>query len=212
MKKSIARIVAREKGERVYTPETPCARGHTLRRTSDGTCPECRLIAERARNAANRETYNARKKRERQEHLPELAAKMRTRRAQEPAEIKRVRLERAKVKQREWRAKNPQHAGARAAKRVYKQNNVGKVNADTAKRRTAKMQRTPAWLTPDDLWMIEQAYEIAALRTKVLGVQFHVDHVLPLQGQYVSGLHVPTNLQVIPWRDNVAKANKYLPA
>ena len=212
MKKSVARIVAREKGDLVYTPEAPCARGHTLRRTSDGTCTECRLIAERARTAANRETYNARKKRERQAHLPELAAKMRTRRAQEPAEIKLGRLERAKVKQREWRAKNPHHAGAQAAKRVYKQNNTGKVNADTAKRRTAKMQRTPAWLTPDDFWMIEQAYEIAALRTKALGVQFHVDHVLPLQGQYVSGLHVPTNLQVMPWRDNVSKANKYLPA
>lgn len=212
MKRSIARTVAREKGELVYIPEAPCARGHTLRRTSDGTCTECRLITERARTVANRETYNARKKRERQGHLPELAAKMRTRRAQESAEIKRVRLERAKVKQREWRAKNPQHAGAQAAKRVYKQNNVGKVNADTAKRRTAKMQRTPAWLTADDFWILEQAYELAALRTKLLGVQFHVDHILPLQGKYVSGLHVPTNVQVIPWRDNVSKANKYLPA
>lgn len=35
---------------------------------------------------------------------------------------------------------------------------------------------------------------------------------LPLQGKNVSGLHVPYNLQVIPWIQNVSKANKYLPA
>lgn len=212
MKKSLARIAAREKGEPFYVPEAPCARGHLLRRTSDGNCKECKRIAERARTESTREAYNARKKRERQERLPELAAKMRVRRAQESLEARKLRLERAKIKQRKWRANNPNHAGAKNSKKAYKKSNIGKVNADTAKRRTAKMQRTPGWLTPDDLWMIEQAYELAALRTKMLGVCFHVDHVLPLQGQYVSGLHVPANLQVLPWYENVSKANKYLPA
>ena len=71
------------------------------------------------------------------------------------------------------------------------------------------MHRTPAWLTVDDLWLIEQAYELAALRTKLFGFSWHVDHILPLQGKQVSGLHVPTNLQVIPWVDNVRKANRF---
>ena len=50
---------------------------------------------------------------------------------------------------------------------------------------------------------------VAALRTKTLGIQFHVDHVLPLRGKKVSGLHVPMNLRVIPAIENMRKTNKF---
>jgi hypothetical protein len=78
-----------------------------------------------------------------------------------------------------------------------------------AKHRAIKAQRTPVWLDEDDYWMIEQAYELAALRTKVFGFSWHVDHVIPLHGKLVSGLHVPINLQVIPGLQNIAKNNKF---
>jgi len=68
--------------------------------------------------------------------------------------------------------------------------------------------RYPKWLTADDRWMIEQTYELAALRTKMFGFSWHVDHIVPLQGKTVSGLHVPTNLQVIPAIDNIQKGNR----
>lgn len=77
------------------------------------------------------------------------------------------------------------------------------------KRKIDQIRRTPAWLTEDDKWLMEQAYELAALRTKMLGVVFHVDHIIPLRGKTVSGLHVPTNLQVITWIDNQRKTNTY---
>ena len=76
------------------------------------------------------------------------------------------------------------------------------------RRRLAKTCRTPAWLTEDDHWMIEQAYELAALRSKMFGVAFEVDHVVPLQGKLVSGLHVPANVQGIPARMNRQKYNR----
>lgn len=96
-------------------------------------------------------------------------------------------------------------------KRRYKQTQVGRANsrANDAKRRAAKLQRTPAWLSADDHWMLEQAYELAALRAKMFGFPWHVDHIYPLQGKKVSGLHTPNNVQVIPWLDNVRKANKF---
>lgn len=212
MKKSMARVLAAECGEMFYVPETPCARGHLHRRTSDGTCVECKQIAERVRVENNREAYNARKRQERSKHLPVLAEKMRKIRASEAPEKRAQRLANAKEKQRVWRANNPQHEGIKASKKLYKQRNAPKVLASTIKRRASKLQRTPAWLTQEDLWMIEQAYEIAKVRTKLFGFAWHVDHVIPLQGKEVSGLHVPNNLQVIPWRDNVVKANKHLPA
>ena len=91
----------------------------------------------------------------------------------------------------------------------YKKRHAGKVNAQNALRAKKKLCRTPRWLTADDLWIIEQAYDLAKQRTELFGFSWHVDHVIPLQGKKVSGLHVPTNLQVIPAVENLRKLNKY---
>lgn len=94
------------------------------------------------------------------------------------------------------------------SKRMYQQNNRGKVNAITYKRRAGKIQRTPKWLTPVDLFEIECAYTYCAALRKV-GLEYEVDHVIPLQGKKASGLHVPANLVVIPKLDNRRKHNKF---
>ncbi len=96
-----------------------------------------------------------------------------------------------------------------AAIKAYRKANLDKHAAKQTKRRAARLSRTPAWLTADDHWLIEQAYELAALRTKMFGFYWEVDHVLPLQGKTVSGLHVPTNLQVISATLNRQKNNQY---
>lgn len=106
-----------------------------------------------------------------------------------------------------FRLANKQLIAERKAK--YAKQNRAQINAATAKRKAAKIQRTPLWLTNDDFWMIEQAYDIASIRTKMLGFCWHVDHIIPLQGKKVSGLHVPTNLQVIPGTENCSKGNRY---
>lgn len=83
--------------------------------------------------------------------------------------------------------------------------NSDKRSAYQAKRRAMLIQRTPKWLTQDDLWMIEEAYELAKKRTEMFGFEWHVDHIVPLQGRRVSGLHVPSNIQVIPGTENCKK-------
>ena len=106
-----------------------------------------------------------------------------------------------------FRAENK--ALVKKRKSVYQKKSSGVVNAAVARRKAVKLQRTPAWLTPDDFWLIGQAYELAALRTKMLGFSWHVDHVIPFQGNVVSGLHAPINLRVIPGVDNLKKQNSY---
>lgn len=96
--------------------------------------------------------------------------------------------------------------------RRYAKENAPKVNAKSKRYVLARELRTPAWLTVDDFWLIEQAYELAATRTRVFGFPWHVDHVIPLHGKVVSGLHVPHNLQVIPAFTNRSKSNTFTEA
>jgi len=114
-----------------------------------------------------------------------------------------ARTEEIKLKSKLFYAKNPDYY------KEFRQKYPDKVNAKEIKRKTAKMNRTPAWLTEDDFWLIEQAYDLAAKRTQMFKFSWHVDHIIPLQGKIVSGLHVPLNLQVIPASINTSKQNKF---
>ena len=97
----------------------------------------------------------------------------------------------------------------REVKRLWRKNNLALVLADGAKRRATKLQRIPKWLTEFDLLKIKCYYQVAAMYSKESGFDWHVDHVIPLQGKNVSGLHVPSNLQIIPAIQNMRKNNHY---
>lgn len=76
------------------------------------------------------------------------------------------------------------------------------------RRRIAKKLRTPAWADRESI----AAFYVAAKHiSMVTGVKHHVDHYYPLQGKYVSGLHVPDNLRIIPAAENFKKLNRYTP-
>lgn len=71
----------------------------------------------------------------------------------------------------------------------------------TAKRKAAKINRTPQW---SDLGLIKQIYDQCPSGLTV-------DHIIPLQGETVSGLHVPDNLQYLTMRENSGKGNRFKP-
>lgn len=106
-----------------------------------------------------------------------------------------------------WVAENREKHNAKCNK--WAKQNPAKVNARTARRYACKTQATPNWLDVDNSWMIEQVYELAILRTKMFGIPWEVDHIVPLRGKKVMGLHVPWNLQVIPATLNRQKNNRY---
>jgi hypothetical protein len=98
----------------------------------------------------------------------------------------------------------------RIIKSQYQKQNKDKVNATAAKRRASKLGATPVWLTTIELQQIEELYEIALAFKLYTGEKYHVDHIIPLQGKNVCGLHVPWNLQVIPAKENISKSNKLI--
>lgn len=70
-------------------------------------------------------------------------------------------------------------------------------------------QATPSWVTKDMLDELKSIYKFSQTLSQSSGIQYHVDHIVPLKGKLVCGLHVPWNLQIIPAEDNLAKGNKH---
>jgi hypothetical protein len=105
-----------------------------------------------------------------------------------------------------WRNKNPERAAELS--KLGRQRNKGRIVANKAKYRAGKTNRTPAWLTESDFLRIKCKYQLAAMLNKHGVEPWEVDHIIPLHGQTVSGLHVPSNLRVITARENRLKNNR----
>lgn len=80
--------------------------------------------------------------------------------------------------------------------------------AKTAMRRAQKLKATPSWC---DQQAIRIVYAEAHRVTKETGLPHDVDHIVPLQGKNVCGLHVHYNLRIIPAAENRSKHNRWEP-
>lgn len=108
---------------------------------------------------------------------------------------------------REFEKKDLQLAaagGLKAQFRVERHRDVLKSNAE--KRKTALQDATPLWA---DRKAIKALYAEARRLSAVTGTKHEVDHIIPLQGQKVCGLHVPWNLRVITKAENVRKHSSF---
>jgi hypothetical protein len=96
----------------------------------------------------------------------------------------------------------------RKLKAAWKKRNRDKVNAQNARRRVSKLNRMLKWgkehLKPE----IDNWYRRAKLATIFMEEPYEVDHIEPLQGKDVSGLHVPWNLTLLTKPENSAKGNR----
>ena len=93
--------------------------------------------------------------------------------------------------------------------RRWIQDNPDKNRARTAKKRARKRNATPEWLTEEQDNKIKLYYKIAKALENIDGVKRHVDHIVPLKGKGVRGLHVPWNLQILTAEQNLSKNNSY---
>lgn len=94
---------------------------------------------------------------------------------------------------KEWRLKNPTRCSELSARR-----------------RARKRYATPKWLTDADYELMRVFYMEAQRLTLETGIEHAVDHIHPLMGEYVCGLHVPWNLQILTKSENSSKGNRLI--
>lgn len=87
-------------------------------------------------------------------------------------------------------------------------NNKHIIAKNSANRRARKLNATPSWLTEDDKMEIIGLYFLCKMISEDTGIEHHVDHIIPLKGKTVCGLHVPWNLRIITARENICKGNR----
>lgn len=105
---------------------------------------------------------------------------------------------------------NPDVVKKRAeTSKKWAKENPHKRTANEAKRRSQKLKATPPWLSGTQLAHIQRTYKLCNVISEATGQKYHVDHIVPLQGKDVCGLHVPWNLRVIPAKLNLEKSNKH---
>ena len=97
-----------------------------------------------------------------------------------------------------WKLSNPDKV--KNTQKRFRDSNASVILAKTVRYQAAKRHRVPAWA---DLEKIKAIYQEAA-RTGMT-----VDHIVPLRGRLVSGLHVENNLQLLPGSVNYSKGNKF---
>ena len=197
------------------------------------TCRACRVQADRERRQANPEKYREYTRNYLKDWRvanPERAADIDKRYRQKNADkyrenSKAWRLanpERASLLSKAWAIKNPEKAKEANNKRSIEwrkrnpeyQSNFYKANkqryvAASARRRAAQESATPAWLTAIDKAMIQEMYDVSEARFIQTGIKHHVDHIVPINGKNVSGMHVPWNLQVITAHENLSKGWRF---
>ena len=129
-----------------------------------------------------------------------------------------MQTEAAKAAKRRYYERNKALVMARAAarpaeekrfhKKAYKKKHPDLYRALARSRRKKHQQATPKWLSPEDKRAIRDIYINAVVASRTTGVQYVVDHIIPLRSDLVCGLHVPWNLRVITQEENLKKSNK----
>lgn len=121
---------------------------------------------------------------------------------------KKSNPEKQSAKNKQYREKNAEKISAYRSE--YHMQNRDRSNQYWAARRSAKIKRTPSWFSGLDNFIMEEANHLVIIRREATGIDWEVDHMIPLQAKIASGLHIGSNIQVIPMRLNRSKRNKMI--
>lgn len=177
---SLSRAQARASGAVRYFTGLPCKKGHIAeRQTSNGTCVLC------AREIA-----------------ADCVARNPDGKRASNAKYYEANSDKVKLLNATWRAENPEEMRA-IRQRHYRSNKADYLSWSSFREEYVKLA-TPAWA---DKAAITTIYREAARLSAETGVPHDVDHIVPLRGHNVCGLHVPWNLRPLPASKNRGKDN-----
>ena len=184
-----SRAEAKAQGAPYYFTGEPCKHGHIAPRKTKGACIECLKLEWERGNQTRAEYFRAYNK-----------------------------SEAGQKAKREYYEKNRDAVIARAQARdtakvteyktAYKERNPDLYRELVSLRRRRFRLATPKWLSAEQKMEIRLKYRLAIEMSRHTGVRHAVDHIVPLQGEEVCGLHVPWNLEVVTQEENLKKSNK----
>ena len=141
-----------------------------------------------------------------------LATECRNCKRQQDREYAARNREAAKKRASEWYYNNYTYAREKQNQysKTWSKENLDKKCSYENKRRAMKLNATPSWLSKEQEAEIQDIYEMAKELEKVFPWKQHVDHIAPLKGKTVCGLHVPWNLQILSVTENLKKGNRFV--
>lgn len=198
MRACVAYKQAIETGAKKYSTGKSCPHDHPAERyTATRDCVTCSLLKAKENPVANRA---AKKK--------HYCKDIHTSRSKQN-EVHRVLYATDPVFRAKALAQTPNPEVRSRASKKYNAANPEKRLALAAKHRGLRRQATPPWFNSDHTSAVERLFILAARLLLETGLPHEVDHIVPIAGKTVCGLHVPWNLQVIPANDNRRKSNKW---
>jgi hypothetical protein len=183
------RAEAKATGAAYYFTGEPCKHGHVAPRKTKGVCVECMKLEWQRGNETRAEYFAEYNKSEAGQK-----AKQGYYERNKDAVIARAQARNTAV--------------VTQYKLAYKERNPELYRELVNARRRRFRQALPDWLSNEQRMEIRLKYRLAIEMSKRTGMQYVVDHIVPLQGETVCGLHVPWNMEVITQEKNLKKSNK----
>jgi len=167
-------------------------------------CKKSGKLKDRCRSCCK--GYNKAWRKKNREYVKEYNSEWRTGNPEYLKEWRKANPQKQKDYDQKYYWDNPEKAREEAREWGYR--NKDKVNANSMKRYASKKKAAPSWLSKEQKEEIVSFYTESLYLTKETGVPHEVDHIVPLRGKEVCGLHVPWNLQVLTTTENRKKSNK----
>ena len=125
--------------------------------------------------------------------------------------------QRKSLSAKEWYSKNRERLGFSPRSRMSEEERKESRRRSSLRygpKRFARTKNTIKFSSFDEEFLsmfFSELSSLVKLRESFTGIRWDVDHIVPLNGKIVCGLHIPENLRVIPKTDNIRKGNRFSP-